>query len=98
MLDCYRNFRDDELNDAEDVPAANSREQPTLVVEIDLMYPLDAPRLVVGDSGVPVFPLTSHEVPTPLSVEPSVWSSFAVAVLDQSNQLLYHRSKELAFL
>ena len=97
MLDCYRNFRDDELNE-DDIPASNSREQPCLVMEIDLMYPSGAPPLVVGDSGVPVYPLLSHEVPIPLSVELTVWTSFVTAIADQSDQLLYHRSKELAFL
>jgi hypothetical protein len=99
MLDCYRNFRDDEVNEDE-VPVSNSREQPTLVMEIDLMYPSGAPPLVDGNGngGVPIYPLTSEEVPAPISVEPSVWNSFAASVADQSNQLLFHRSKELAFL
>lgn len=89
MLDCYRNFRDDELEAPSD--------DRTLVVQIDLMLsPADA--LPSEGDDVATYPLNPNEVPSPLSVDISEWSPFATSVADVSNKLLHHRSKELTFL
>ena len=112
ILDCYRNFGEDELDD-DDVPSSPSNEYE-LVAQVDLMFQSDHPPVQI--EGVMTFPLNPNVPPEPISpallIEPSStpssdnnnnnsnndWTSFATSVLEQSNQFLHHRSKELAFL
>ena len=95
VLNCYRNFGEDELDD--DVPSSATTEYE-LVAQIDLMFLPDHPPVQI--EGVMTFPLNPDVPPGPIaaSVEPSEWASFAASVTEQSNQFLHHRSKELAFL
>jgi hypothetical protein len=92
MIQCYRNIDEGEFKDE----IVDDNHNKILVAQIDLVLNIDSSPIQV--EGVTTYPLNPNEVPLLMTVEPAEWKALATSIAKNSNQLIYHQSRNLTFL